>query len=481
MPEHSDIGSFRASADRIRFEFDAKSTRSSDLLSPKLATPLARTILSGFAEAVGLQTSNFLPTGSHAAGGLSRIWGALAMPWDPADLASFPDREGLLEGYDHVASRIGLSRPGENGAALTAPAQHILSRHRDIASERGFALEPASNAVLTDGKADRQACNACGLCLYGCSRGAIYHSALELSQLRSFRNFTYRSGIRVQRLASESELHVVEAVSPTGPIRLSARRIILAAGTIATTSLAFRRLGLVGKPVPLQSNPVGGAAFLVLHMIGRDLPRQSFGLGQLFYRSALRNGTEAIGVLYGADTLPLASLAEQMPLRRKASTDLARALAPGLLLASSYLPGRYSQNHIIVEEDGGDGRVSIIGTQTSEAAQLLRESFRRISGAMRRRGAWQLPGSATVLQPGADAHAGATLPMGADGPNGTGSFGELRGIDGIFVVDGACLPTLSAIHSTLTIMANADRIGRQVAHQIVKERTVIRPREEGLA
>jgi len=62
--------------------------------------------------------------------------------------------------------------------------------------------------------------------------------------------------------------------------------------------------------------------------------------------------------------------------------------------------------------------------------------------------------------PGTDAHFAGTLPMGGTGANGTNALGELKGLEGLHVVDGAVLPSLPSKHATLTIMANADRIGR---------------------
>ena len=55
--------------------------------------------------------------------------------------------------------------------------------------------------------------------------------------------------------------------------------------------------------------------------------------------------------------------------------------------------------------------------------------------------------------------------MGARQEGGTSSLGELNGVPGIHVVDGAALPSLSAKYPTLTIMANAARIGHALARQ----------------
>jgi choline dehydrogenase-like flavoprotein len=42
---------------------------------------------------------------------------------------------------------------------------------------------------------------------------------------------------------------------------------------------------------------------------------------------------------------------------------------------------------------------------------------------------------------------------------------EVKGHPGLYVVDGAALGRLPAKHLTLSIMANADRVGRRIAAQ----------------
>jgi choline dehydrogenase-like flavoprotein len=92
------------------------------------------------------------------------------------------------------------------------------------------------------------------------------------------------------------------------------------------------------------------------------------------------------------------------------------------------------------------------------------EAAKKLSKAFWSLGAVLLPGSFTVGRPGGDIHYAGTLPMReSPSPGETSPRGEVEGLDGIFVVDGACLPTLSEKSHTLTIMANADRIGRKLA------------------
>src|SRR5207302_1781646 len=61
-----------------------------DGLSPKLRAPEARLAMAGFRRTGAIETDNFLPVGSLARGGLSRVWGAFVAEFDDADLQGWP-------------------------------------------------------------------------------------------------------------------------------------------------------------------------------------------------------------------------------------------------------------------------------------------------------------------------------------------------------------------------------------------------------
>jgi choline dehydrogenase-like flavoprotein len=148
---------------------------------------------------------------------------------------------------------------------------------------------------------------------------------------------------------------------------------------------------------------------------------------------------------------------------------IARALMPALVMATGYLPGRFSDNSLTLEDDGADGRLIIQGRHAPRTEVLLNRGFHLLGKQVRRLGGWRLPFATQRLEPGSDAHTGATLAMGSKGPAATDEMGRVVGLGGLYVADGASLPRLSARHPTLTIMANADRIGRALARRIVSK------------
>jgi choline dehydrogenase-like flavoprotein len=475
-----DIDGFRRAPSRweVQFSHNLSGLDPAGDQSPKLTTPLAREVLANFATTMGLQVRDFIALGSLSQGGLSNIWGAVATVYDDEDLAGFPIRQAdLLPSYASVMQRIGVSGcagaaglPVEEGPTLTAPAERLLNTaFRSPARDGGFVLERTTNAVLMGNRSGREGCARCGMCLWGCRRNSIYVSGLELPQLCRFPHFRYCRATLVRRLLPHDMGHALEIDGKTGCTLLPAPRVLLAAGTIATTSLVLRRLGSI-RSTRLLTNPVGGMAFMIPALFAEPLPKRSFALGQLSYRFPLRDGGQAAGIIYGADALPLAGIAARLPISRPAALRLTRALAPSLLLATCYLPGRFSANTLRVAGEGDQRQILIEGVQTDATRHTLLAAGRRLVREMRRLGAFALPGSLRIAQPGADAHYAGTLPMGGNGPAACAPTGELNGSPGLYIADGAVLPDLPAKHCTLTIMANADRIARHLATRIVSER-----------
>ena len=75
-----------------------------------------------------------------------------------------------------------------------------------------------------------------------------------------------------------------------------------------------------------------------------------------------------------------------------------------------------------------------------------------------------MPGSFSIGAPGSDIHYSGTLPMKRDPRSGEcHANGELVNLKNVHVVDASCLPYLSEKPHTLTVMANADRIAREIA------------------
>ena len=107
------------------------------------------------------------------------------------------------------------------------------------------------------------------------------------------------------------------------------------------------------------------------------------------------------------------------------------------------------------------GALQVAGGYHPDVAPFMRLVERRLRNAFWKLGAVLLPKSFTIGRPGSDVHYASSLPMCSQpGPGQTDARGELYGLADVYVADGASLTSLSEKSHTLTIMANADRIGR---------------------
>jgi choline dehydrogenase-like flavoprotein len=488
-PPAMDLAAFRRSGTGWRHAYgdDFSGLALSEDRSPKFATRIGRAVFASGPHYPIIRAIGFFPTRSFNAGGLSKVWGAVATAYDDQDLRGYPIRKSDLElSYQTIAERIGLSGSDDDlsdfhgsGLRLQPPrwltpiARRVLDRYRRRKPLPGFLLGTARNAVATEPIADRHACNQCGLCLYGCARGAIYDSTYDLVGLRRRPNFRYVRPALVTRLPAVDDPALTVEITGGGSASVAkARALVLAAGTLNSTALVLATRAGAGSKRRLLTNPVAAMAFLVPSRVGRPLPETGFSFGQLSYRLDIdRPPDYATGILYTADSLPLKTLAERLPVSRPTALSLSAAIAPALVLSTFYLPGRFSQNTVALSigEDAREGLI-VEGRIPEETRTLILKGTKRLGKAMRRLGVFPVPGSLSILVPGTDAHLAGTLPMKQHGSDLTCTADcELRPWRNLFIVDGSCLPDLPAKHCTLTIMANADRVGRRLAKQLTKQ------------
>lgn len=446
--------------------------------SPKLRTRSAGEAVAGYLAANHIHPQGFTALGFLAQGGLTNLWGAAAPTWGAEDLAGYPiGLDDLAPSYRAVAARCGVSGGDDDLAAapplelprqapprLTPNMARLHERARAGAGRSGVRIASARNMVLTEPRDGRDACRLESACLWGCARGAVYASGFDLARLQAYDNFVLHAGTRVRRVERDGGQYRIRASAANGDATFRAPRVVLAAGALASTRLAMLLDERLAEGRTLQSSPC--AAFALLHPggLGAALPRESFGLAQLALRVDDGEDGYAFGALFAGECVAAADILARLPLSRRGGVDFLRLMLPALSLGLIYLPGIYSRNRVSLERAAGDDAPGLIvtGELREEAGARFRRVFRRLLRTLPLWGALPLPGSLAPYGPGAEAHYGASLPMGEVLTRDC----ELRGHDGVFVVDGAALAELPAKHHTFTIMANADRVGRRLARRL---------------
>ncbi|MEZ5738035.1 MAG: FAD-dependent monooxygenase [Burkholderiaceae bacterium] len=453
--------------------------RQIDALSPKLRVPTHADVFAGFAAANRIDTQDFIAVGSLAPGGLSKAWGCGVATLSADELAPFPfPSADLRPSYEAVTRRIGVSGAASDDladyfglddwaqppVALDALQAGLLQRYtaRPAARARaGFRLGRSRVAALTEAMPGREACDLSGTCLWGCARRALYSATDDLRLLRERANFHYRPGFVVDRVIRSGSRVGVQAGNGGGEA-LHARRLVLAAGTLASTRLALQVLAH-RDAVPLQSCP--SAAFLLC--VPRQLGRRrvpAFGLGQLSFALALagQDGSPVTGFgsLFDTGGIPVAEFARFLPMARRHGVDVLASLLPACVVGNLFLPGHLLDARLSL---GADDALQVRGRYAEPVPALMAQAQAQLRAHFRRLGAIMLPFSFALGKPGGDLHYAGSLPMRAQPARGqTDRWGELAGYDGVHVVDGASLSALTEKSHTLTLMANADRIGRRL-------------------
>jgi choline dehydrogenase-like flavoprotein len=406
-----------------------------------------------------------------AAGGMSNAWGGGIAAFDAQDINGWPIAySDLKKGYRAIADRIGISGHNQDGLkdffgsfySLLPPlemdnlARTLLSA--EAITGDNFLLGQSRQAVLTRPLHERSSCDYLGNCFYGCARKSIYNANDEIPRLSQHSNFTFVPDYPVERLIEHKDYY--ELVSPVAAPVITARRVILAAGTIGSTIIMHRSLSQAKKAYPLACNPA--AAFALLVARGRPKTSQRlFALSQLSYTLPLGEGASyAFGNIFTTHGLPANQLLQQVALTLPSKRLLAHYLFPRMLVANCFLHSRYSAHRLIIDHN----QVTLSGQFRQDFENTFKTVRKKLSRVFIKRGAVLLPGSFRLAPAGADFHYTGTIAhrsnpaIGESFPNG-----QIHGFRQVYIADGAALPPIPAKPHTFTLMANAHRIASLLA------------------
>ncbi|OSP55075.1 GMC oxidoreductase [Pseudoruegeria sp. SK021] len=404
---------------------------------------------------------------SRAAGGLSNLWGAAMLPSRHSDISDWPiSSVALAPHYRSISDIVPMSGTSDALARLfpsvdmtgigqippTTQAETLLrrlSRHRDWMERQGTTVGAARQAVETG-------CQRCGMCLHGCPWGHIYTSCQTLERLKQTPGFAYRSGPAVAAISET--LQGVNVFLSTGE-SISGTRVFVATGVLETARIIlasefgnFRELTLKDSQnafLPMLTRwradrrpdhpPCTTLPQVFLELEGtvpskRSVHAQIYTWNEFYARDLTAN--------YGA-YLPAAFL-QHLSLR--------------LLVAQIFLHSDHSGR--IHLSRTREGRLLARVSPAKETPFFLKSAASRIAKVMSKAGISALTFARRDGAPGSSFHVGGSLPMDTS-PNHqqTDTLGRPHGLERVHVVDASVLPSIPATTITLTVMANAHRIG----------------------
>ncbi|HVR75170.1 MAG TPA: GMC oxidoreductase [Planctomycetota bacterium] len=438
-----------------------------------------------------LTSSTFAGMESLALGGLASGWGAVAVQFDDADLASCPiKRRDLAPHYEAVAARIGISGARDDllpyygdCSTLQPPldldlgSELLLRRYssrRERLNRRGLFLGRARLAALSRDLGGRSGQQYHDMDFYSDQGRSVFRPAFAVEELRSFDGFRLATPYLVERFreAPGGEGVDVEALDiESGRIeRFTARRLVLAAGVLGTARIVLRSFGRYDVPVPFISNPYLYIPCINTAMLGkvdRNRRHSLSHLGVVFEPAA--NGEGRIHAeAHSYRSLLLFKIAKESFLPVREGLRILRDLESSFTIFGTYHADSISPRKRCVLRRGAAGEGDVLEVHYEADREETRRQ-RRIERALLRLlpalGCWPLgrirPGD------GSSIHYGGTVRMTEHEEDLTVTPScLLRGTRSVYVADGSVLPFLPAKAHTLTLMANADRVGTRIAEDL---------------
>jgi choline dehydrogenase-like flavoprotein len=412
--------------------------------------------------------ADFLPL-PEVVGGSGASW-----PIDYDDLEPYYARAEALLG---VAGDDGEdpTRPRRAGAfpQPPAPLAPVSQRIADAARALGLHPFPLPLAINYESGA-RAACQACRTCdTFACAVAAKNDLATAILPQLLARGLELRTSTVVTRLvAQRGRIVRVECFDKTRgePIVLAAETYVLATGALASPHL------LLASDLP-RLNPGG-------HTVGRYLMRHCnamvFGLyprvpdPDLVFHKQLaihdyyfgdptrRRSPAKLGGIQQVMTPPAELVKAHLPWGLRTLLAPLCAHMTGLLVMAEDQPA-YA-NTVRVDTRWRDAfglpRLLVTHRYSRRDRQACRMLVRRAKRILRKTGAWLCHTHRIKTF----SHAVGTVRMGKE--PATSALDEhcrFRGVANLFVVDGSFMPTSAGLNPSLTIAANALRVGDYLA------------------
>lgn len=432
----------------------------------------------------------------HCVGGQSVFYGGASYRFRERDFepraeivgesgAEWPFRYAEMEPFYGEAEQL-LGVAGEAGVdpsepwrstpfpQLPAPLSASAQRIRGAATRLGFTPSRIPLAITYGARGERSGCIRCGTCDgYACAAEAKNDLATGVIPGLVRQGMMLRTNTACVRLVRVgSQVTAVECVNRvTGQReRLTARTIVLGAGALATPHLLLASglasvnpaANAVGRYLTRHRNAVVFGLYARRPNAGREFDKQI----------AMFDWYDSAGCIQQM-TPPAGLVRAYLAPAFRAPAAMLLAYASGLLVIAEDQPQR--RNGVAVDWSSTDPcglptlrvRHEYSARDEDAATRLIHRarSVLRESGAL-----------FTFVRPiETFSHALGTVRMGRDERTAPlDEYGQFRGVDNLYVADGSALPRSAGVNPSLTIAANALRIGAHLARSLSPARPYAR-------
>jgi choline dehydrogenase-like flavoprotein len=402
--------------------------------------------------------------GSHAFGGLSVLWGCALLRTSHTDRSDW-DAE-VSSGIDAAYSQIRDLLRTSIGADIFAEGTHlriaegaraIWNRYRATpALQEQLKLYPTPLTIAT-------ACKACNACMYGCVYGYTYSARTSIEDvfLRNPR-FRYVGGMAVESVSETTAGVEIRATNlKTGQREtIPGQQVFLAAGMMGSLRILWNSIPGMSRALEARDSTTflipglifsgqwrGPSSHHGLSHLSVDLAGGPFVSKPAHAQIYFNNPAVADGLKARLGPLNLG------PMRKL--IDLANRF---VVAGQGYLHSDFCHRLKLECSDAGVIRASVIENPAS--SEYAQAALSQLVRAMRQLGAYFIKPAVSITPHGGSKTAGALPHARVAEPTTTDVLGRPLGAKNVFVVDATVIPSIPARNVTLTMMANALRIGQ---------------------
>jgi hypothetical protein len=297
------------------------------------------------------------------------------------------------------------------------------------------------------------------MCLDGCPYGSLFNPR-ELWKKLEQQNVPMHKGLFALEVHEQDNGVMVKAADTLRKTihNFHAERVYLAAGQLGSTQILARSMNILNTPIPIQDSQYFFFPFLSYKGFETDI---RFTLAESFLEvTNSQLGEETVHLqVYGKSQIVEKTIHDQLP-----RFFPKQAILDRLYIIQGFLPSQ-SSGHLkltLTAADKYHNNVVVTGFQNSAAITLAKKTQALLRRVLLDFGL-VLPGNLTLVPPGRSFHAGGSFPMGGNHKIfRSDRLGRPADYKRVHIVDSANFTNIAGSTIAYTIMANADRIIREI-------------------
>ena len=353
-------------------------------------------------------TDKPLIVSNNVAGGHSKIWGACTPDLDLDDTKDL--------GIDNRTVRT-IEKQIISDIIPSTSIYELFSLKRDVRKE-SYLKTPSGKfyAGLKDSGVDihyskvavnfnksKKNCTLCGSCIKGCNYGAIWDASSSIEKLKKYgKKFEYLTDHELIRF-EEKQNSVLAFFKTKGSVReMNFTKLLIACGTIPSTRIVSRSLGITGK-IRLLHNPFSVSAYITNSLANMT---DKFGLSHHSFELKKCSLSKNFNITFDSSTIPEYIISDRLYGPFRLRKTISEYINKRSILVLTYLDSDNSDLWVNVNKER-----EFSFDENENCEKELYDIKRVLASKLRKFGFYQLPFSFKVGGLGADLHYGGTIPM----------------------------------------------------------------------